>query len=166
MEEPQNIQEELTPVIQEEPPVIQEKILLEPMIIQNSDSLYKTNVKWIENIEYTPPNQFEIDMLKGTLTPEQLLEGEMTEEKQQLVKINDIKIKIKVVALNTMGESPIQNTSLFSSLKKKTLLDTMNTIYETVYMVDENKLTEMFNDVCRTKVFGDNHDYTSYPVYA
>ena len=142
-----------------------EEILIEPMIIQNSDHLYKTNTKWVENIEYTPPNQYEKDMLKGTLTPEQLLEGEMTEEKQQLIKINDIKIKIKVIALNIMGESPIQNTSLFSSLKKKTLLDTMNTVYETVYLVDEEKLTSMFNEICATKVFGENSDYTSYPVY-
>ena len=138
-----------------------EEILIEPMIIQNSDHLYATNTKWIENIEYTPPNQYEKDMLKGTLTPEQLLEGEMTEEKQQLVKINDIKIKIKVIALNIMGESPIQNTSLFSSLKKKTLLDTMNTVYETVYLVDEEKLTTMFNEICDTKVFGENSDNTS-----
>jgi hypothetical protein len=90
----------------------------------------------------------------------------MTEEKQQLIKINDIKVKIKVIALNIMGESPIQNTSLFSKLKKQTLLDTMNSVYETVYLVDEEKLNEMFNKVCQTKVFGDDCDYTSYPVYA
>jgi hypothetical protein len=141
-------------------------IMEEPQVIQNSDTLSKSDIKWIDNIEYQEPNQFEKDMLKGTLTPEQLLEGEMTEEKQQLIKINDIKVKIKVVALNIMGESPIQNTSLFSSLKKKTLLDTMNSVYETVYLIDENKLTEMFNEVCATKVFGENCDYTSYPIYA
>lgn len=138
----------------------------EPQVVQNSDYLTRTNTTWIEHIEYQEPNQFEKDMLKGTLTPEQLLEGEISEEKRQLIKLNDIKVKIKVVALNTMGESPIQNTSLFSSLKKKTLLDTMNSIYENVYLVDEDKLTEMFNEVCATKVFGDNADYTSYPIYA
>jgi len=141
-------------------------IMEEPQVIQNSDTLSKSDIKWIDNIEYQEPNQYEKDMLKGSLTPEQLLEGEMTEEKQQLIKINDIKVKIKVVALNIMGESPIQNTSLFSSLKKKTLLDTMNSVYETVYLIDENKLTEMFNEVCATKVFGENCDYTSYPIYA
>ena len=143
-----------------------EEITETPTLVQNSDYLSKSDVKWIENIEYQPPNQFEKDMLKNTLTPEELLANEMTEEKLQLLKINDIKVKIKVIALNTMGESPIQNTSLFSSLKKKTLLDTMNSIYENVYLVDEDKLTEMFNDVCATKVFGENNDYTSYPVYA
>jgi hypothetical protein len=137
----------------------------EPQIIQNSDTLYKSDIKWIDAIEYQEPNQFEKDMLKGTLTPDELLSNEITEEKQQQLKINDIKVKIKIVALNIMGESPIQNTSLFSNLKKKTLLDTMNTIYETVYLVDENKLTEMFNEVCATKVFGENCDYTTYPVY-
>jgi hypothetical protein len=150
----------------EETKIESEEILLEPMLIQNSDRLYATNTKWIENIEFQPPNQYEKDMLKGTLTPEQLIENEMTEEKQQLIKINDIKIKIKVIALNIMGESPIQNTSIFSSLKKKTLLDTMNSVYETVYLVDEEKLTTMFNEICATKVFGENLDYTSYPVYA
>lgn len=145
---------------------MEETLTTESQVVQNSDTLYKSDVKWIENIEYTEPNQYEKDMLKGTFTPEQLLEHEMTEEKQQLIKINDIKVKIKVVALNIMGESPIQNTSLFSSLKKKTLLDTMNSVYETVYLVDENKLTEMFNEVCSTKVFGENSDYTSYPIYA
>jgi len=137
----------------------------EPQVIQNSDTLYKSDIKWIDTIEYQEPNQFEKDMLKGTLSPEELLANEMTDEKQELIKINDIKVKIKVVALNIMGESPIQNTSLFSALKKKTLLDTMNSVYETVYLVDEDKLTEMFNDVCATKVFGENCDYTSYPVY-
>jgi len=149
----------------EETKIESEEILLEPMIIQNSDRLYATNTKWVENIEYTPPNQYEIDMLKGTLTPEQLIEYELTEEKQQLIKIKDIKIKIKVIALNIMGESPIQNTSLFSTLKKKTLLDTMNSVYETIYLVDEEKLTTMFNEICATKVFGENSDYTSYPIY-
>ena len=143
-----------------------EETQTDPQVIQNSDYLHKSDIKWIDNIEYKEPNQFEKDMLKGTFTPDQLLENEMTEEKQQLIKINDIKVKIKVVALNIMGESPIQNTSLFSSLKKKTLLDTMNSVYETVYLVDENKLTEMFNEVCATKVFGENFDYTSYPIYA
>ena len=138
----------------------------ETQVVQNSDYLAKSNVEWVKDIQYQEPNQYEKDMLKGTLTPEQLLEGEITEEKRQLIKLNDIKVKIKVVALNTMGESPLQNTSLFSSLKKKTLLDTMNSIYENVYLVDEDKLTEMFNVVCATKVFGDNADYTSYPIYA
>ena len=138
----------------------------EPQVIQNSDTLYKSDIKWIDTIEYKEPNQFEKDMLKGTLSPEELLANELTEEKQQLLKINDIKVKIKVVALNIMGESPIQNTSLFNKLKKQTLLDTMNSVYETVYLVDEDKLTQMFNEVCATKVFGENCDYTSYPVYA
>ena len=145
---------------------MEETLTTESQVVQNSDTLSKSDIKWIDNIEYKEPNQFEKDMLKGTFTPDQLLENEMTEEKQQLIKINDIKVKIKVVALNIMGESPIQNTSLFSSLKKKTLLDTMNSVYETVYLVDENKLTEMFNEVCATKVFGENFDYTSYPIYA
>jgi hypothetical protein len=143
-----------------------EEIQTEPQVIQNSDYLTKSDIKWIENIEYQEPNQFEKDMLKGTLSSEELLTNEMTEEKQQLIKINDIKVKIKVIALNVMGESPIQNTSLFNKIKKQTLLDTMNSIYQNVYLVDEGRLTEMFNDVCNTKVFGDNCDYTSYPVYA
>jgi hypothetical protein len=146
--------------------LMEETLTTESQVVQNSDTLYKSDIKWIDNIEYKEPNQFEKDMLKGTFTPEQLLENEMTEEKQQLIKINDIKVKIKVIALNIMGESPIQNTSLFSTLKKKTLLDTMNSVYETVYLVDENKLTEMFNEVCATKVFGESSDYTSYPIYA
>ena len=137
-----------------------------PSVVHNSDYLAKSNIEWVKEIKYQEPNQYEKDMLKGTLTPEQLLEKEMSEEEQQLVKINDIKVKIKVVSLNIMGESPIQNTSLFSNLKKKTLLDTMNSIYENVYLVDEQKLTDMFNKVCQTKVFGDNCDYTSYPIYA
>jgi hypothetical protein len=135
-------------------------------VIQNSDYLAKSNIEWVKDIEYSEPTQYEKDMLKGTLTPEQLLEQEMTEEKQQACKINDLKVKIKIIALNLMGESPIQNTSLFSNFKKKTLLDTMNSVYETVYLVDEQKLTDMFNEVCQTKVFGEQCDYTSYPVYA
>jgi len=145
---------------------MEETLTTESQVVQNSDTLYKSDITWIDNIEPQEPNQFEKDMLKGTYTPEQLLEHEMTEEKQQLIKINDIKVKIKVVALNIMGESPIQNTSLFSTFKKKTLLDIMNSVYETVYLVDENKLTEMFNEVCDTKVFGESADYTSYPIYA
>jgi hypothetical protein len=135
-------------------------------IIQNSDYLAKSDIEWVKDIEYSEPNQFEKDMLKNTLTPEQLIEGEMTEDKIQLLKINDLKVKIKIISLNIMGECPIQNTSLFSNLKKKTLLDTMNSIYQNVYLVDEQKLTDMFNEVCQTKVFGDKCDYTSYPVYS
>lgn len=161
--------EEITEQITEQL-VINEELLViqpeEPTVVQNSDYLAKTDVEWIKDIQYQEPNQFEKDMLKNTLTPDELIANEMTEEKRELIKMNDIKVKIKVVSLNVMGESPIQNTSLFSQLKKKTLLDTMNSIYQNVYMVDEDKLTEMFNDVCASKVFGDNCDYTSYPVYA
>ena len=146
--------------------IMEKPIVEEPKVIKNSDYLAKTDIEWVKDIEYSEPNQYEKDMLKGTCTPEQLIESEMTEEKQQLLKINDLKVKIKIVALNVMGESPIQNTSLFSKLKKQTLLDTMNSIYQNVYLVDEQKLTDMFNEVCQTKVFGDNCDYTSYPVYA
>lgn len=161
--------EEITEQITEQLVINEELVVIqpeEPTVIQNSDYLAKTDVEWIKDIQYQEPNQFEKDMLKNTLTPDELIANEMTEEKRELIKMNDIKVKIKVVSLNVMGESPIQNTSLFSQLKKKTLLDTMNSIYQNVYMVDEDKLTEMFNDVCASKVFGDNCDYTSYPVYA
>ena len=45
-------------------------------IIQNSDSLYKKDIKWIDTIPYEEPNQYEKDMIKDTLKPEALLEKE------------------------------------------------------------------------------------------
>lgn len=88
-------------------------------IIQNSDYLYKSDVKWRDDIKYEEINQFEKDMIKGTISPEILLEKEKTEE---AIKVDDRRAyitKIKIIAFGRLNIYPLSNGSFLSSKEKE-----------------------------------------------
>jgi hypothetical protein len=78
----------------------------ESKIIQNSDYLYKSDVKWRSDIVYEDPSPYELKMLEGTIKPDVLLKQEreegdikLTQEQQRRNAINIV----KVVSLHRIG---------------------------------------------------------------
>jgi len=138
-----------------------------PKVIQNSDYLHATPMKMIDDIEPTEINQFEKDLLKGTLTPSELIESEK-EEKKPLSK-DDIEYlsrreyitKIKVIGLHRMGKHPLYNGSLLKPREKEKLKESM----EKIMMLTDDQIQREFNDICIDNLFDTNTDYSTYPVY-
>jgi len=138
-----------------------------PKVIQNSDYLHATPMKMIDDIEPTEINQFEKDLLKGTITPSELIESEK-EEKKPLSK-DDIEYlsrreyitKIKVIGLHRMGKHPLYNGSLLKPREKEKLKESM----EKIMMLTDDQIQREFNDICIDNLFDTNTDYSTYPVY-
>jgi len=174
-----NIEPIVEPIVEHEPIVEQ---VLEPSIkvpesvpkvVQNSDFLYKSDIKWANNIEYIEPNSNEIEMLHGTKKPLELLEEEenkeeikKTEEEIKQQRTKDLLLIFKVVSLNRLGHHPIQNTSDFQPSKLKEFLTMMNSLIDDFNKGLEIDITDEFNKICTEKLFKNNSDISSYPVYA
>ena len=129
---------------------------------------YKANIEWVEPIEPKELNKFEIEMLKSSKNPKQLLEEESNEKPEELdeeQKLKRIKkeyiTKVKVIALDKMGKFPLTNPSYFSQKEKKQLISLM----EEVMKQSEEDITLIFNEVCNEKIFSPEADYSTFPVY-
>lgn len=131
-------------------------------VIQNSDTLYKSNVKWREDIEYEEPNEFEKDMLKGTINPNNLIEKEKTEEE---VKVDDRRAyitKVKIIAFGRLNIYPLTNGSFLSSKDKKKVISMM----EEVMKLSDEDINKEFGEVCNDEIFTPKSDYSQFPTYA
>lgn len=131
-----------------------------PQVIQNSDYLYKSDIKWKEDIPYEDPNQFEIDFNKDTKKPNELLEFEKVEEPIKSDKKRDLIDRIKVISLNRLGYYPLTNPSTFFQKDKDKLIEVMKECLE----LPEDILTQEFNEVCTTKIFLPNADYSLFTI--
>jgi hypothetical protein len=143
-----------------------------PNVIQNSDFLYKSDIKWEQNIEYIEPNMKEIEMLKGTKKPEDMIKEESleivvekTEEEIKKQKTKDLLLIFKVVSLDRMGKGPIQNTSHLSNMETQDFLKRMNLLIEDYNNGKEEEITNEFNKICLEKIFN-TLDVSNYPVYS
>jgi hypothetical protein len=151
--------------IEEIPKVINGLI---PKVIQNSDYLYKSDIKWRDDIEYMEPNEFEKNMLKDTKTPKELIESEAVEEPIVLTqeeKIKNVILMFQVIALNRMNLHPLHNVSTMNPSQKNELLGHMNCLkmdYDNDLIVD---ISNEFNRICNDKLFSSNTDVSTYPVY-
>lgn len=140
-----------------------------PKVIQNSDYLYKSDIKWIDpNIETPEPSEYEKITNKNSKTPSQLLEEEKnevkpeyTEEEQLKIKRREYITKVKVIALDLMSKHPLANPSNFSFREKDKLLKHM----ESLTLKSEDEITELFNVICVDKIFSPTADYSTYPIY-
>jgi hypothetical protein len=138
-----------------------------PKVIQNSDYLHVTPMQMIDPIEPTEINQFEKDLLKGTITPAELIESEK-EEKKPLSKADieylsrrEYITKVKVIGLHRMGKHPLYNGSLLKPREKEKLKVSM----EKIMMLTDDQIQREFNDICIDNLFDSNTDYSTYPVY-
>lgn len=147
---------------------IEEEPIREVKIVQNGDVLYKTDVKWVDPIEPTEINEYEKNLIKGTLKPDELIEKEKTEEpiiltqeQEEKLKRKEYITKVKVISLDKMGKHPLMNPSYFSLREKNQLIKIME---ETMKQSDE-AINILFNDVCSDRIFHPTADYSTYPVY-
>ena len=133
-------------------------------VIQNSDVLFKNEVEWTKDIEYREPNEYEKEMTKDTMTPEQLLQQEQeekenykepTEEEKEQQRRHDYITKVKVIAMDKMGKSIISNPSYWRHEQKNTLKNIMQNIIDTY---TEEELQKQFNEVVNEKLFDVNRN--------
>ena len=139
-----------------------------PKVIQNSDYLYKSNVEWCKDIEYIEPNEYEKDMLKNTKSAKELIEEELDEDALILTqeeKIKNVILMFQVIALNRMNLHPLYNVSTLNSSQKTELfghMDSLKMDYDNDLITD---ISNEFNKICNDKLFSNNTDVSTYPVY-
>jgi len=131
-------------------------------VIQNSDSEYIKENNWIKDIQYTSPSEEEKELLKGTKSPEELLEFEMKEIQLAVDKQREYITQVKVVALSRMDCYPLCNPSFFSRNDKEKLKKYMSEIID---KDSEEALKNEFNQVCIDKIFTIGSDYSQFPMY-
>lgn len=147
--------------------------ITEPMEGFNvAETLYSTECNWVQDIPYTPINDYEKDMLKGTKNVDELLNEEKedvtkeaTEEEALKQFKKDYINMIKVISLDKLSLYPLANPSAFPpTLKNKT----MEMMEENLnfYGEDYARLTADFNRVCMDRLFTPDADYTKYPIYS
>jgi UTP-glucose-1-phosphate uridylyltransferase len=141
-----------------------EEETVKPVVVQNADELYKSDIQWVEPREPEPINDYEINMLKNTKNPFQLLEDEIIETKPELTekqKRRQYITMIKVVALDSMGKNCMSNPSYFSKKEKDKLIKLMEEFMEK----PEEEIKPLFNEIVSEKLFHPSADYSNYPVY-
>ena len=135
-----------------------------PMLSINPD-----NLKPVE-VEYKEPNEYELNMLKGTKKPDQILEEEKAEKlKKQLEVITasevdkrrEIVTRLKVVALDRLGKHPLTNPSYLSQREKTKLIHLMTSLQDD----KEEDVIKEFNDICNDVLFSGKSDPSQFPVY-
>ena len=140
-------------------------------VVQNSDVLNRNAFPMVESVEYVEPNEYEKNMLKDTLTPEQLLQREeelknnpkeLTDEQKEKNRKRDYITKVKVVANNMLGKHPTANPSFYNKKDKAKMIEYMEYI---IGNYSDEDLNKEFNEVCNDKLFVDGFDYSCLPVY-
>ena len=140
----------------------------EPQVIFNDSSMYAADIKWRDDIEPQPINDYEKDMIKHTKDADQLLKEESEERPPELTddqklkqKSRDYITRVKVLALDSIGKHPLANTYYFSRKEKQTLISTM----EDIMKKSEDDIIYSFNTLCNDKLFTSDSDYSTFPVY-
>ena len=80
------------------------------------DSLFKSENTWIKDIPIQEINDYEKEMLKGTISPMELIEEEKTEKEIKRDKMKEVITMLKVISLNRMDIHPLFNTSKLSQI--------------------------------------------------
>jgi hypothetical protein len=144
-----------------------EQMNQEPRVIPNSDFLHAKKMVMVEDTPYIEPNEYEKSLLKGTMTPTELLEKEKEEikpvsdnDKVYLAR-RDYIAKVKVIGLHRIGKHPLYNGSLLKRSEKERLKLTM----EKIMMLTDDQIQREFNDICIDILFDENTDYSTFPVY-
>ena len=107
---------------------------------------------YVEVIQ-TEPTENEINMLKGTMNPSELIENEKTEE--ILMDKNKIYItKVKCIAMDMCGKSITSNPSYMSQGEKNKIMACMKMLLDS-----DDDIDKKFNDICIEKVFNNKADY-------
>jgi hypothetical protein len=137
-------------------------------VIKDSDILYKNEVEWVQDISYEEPNEYEKELIKESIKGSELIElekneiiPEKTPEEIEKEKKENYILKVKVIAMDLLGQSIISNPSYWRHEKKQQLISEMQ------YIIDnysEEKIQETFNKVVNEKLFEKNLNYDSFPL--
>ena len=143
--------------------IIETKIL-ENTVYPNSAS----DIKWIEDQPVQPINDFEKNLLKGTLSASELLEQEEKEKEESKIPLTQNEkdynakreyiTRVKCVALDLMGKHPLDNPTKFTTREKKRLMEQM----EMVMTKPDEEIINLFNSTCSEVIFAPEADYTRY----
>jgi hypothetical protein len=143
----------------------------ESKIIQNSDYLYKSDVKWRSDIVYEDPSPYELKMLEGTIKPDVLLKQEreegdikLTPEQQRRNAINIV----KVVSLYRIGlHHYIFKPYKLSSNQKKKYKNSMQIVLDEYNesSISRDKIIKEFNEIVCDEILDNVNDVSQYPVY-
>ena len=131
-------------------------------IIQNSDTLHKTDIKWRDDIVYEEINQYEKDMIKDTLKPEILLEKEKLEEEVKVDARRSYITKVKIIAFGRLNIYPLTNGSFLSSKDKRKVISMM----EEVMKLSDDEINKEFGEICNDEIFTPKSDYSKFPTYS
>jgi len=141
----------------------------ESTVIQNSDYLYAKPLPMVDHVDPQPINDVEKDLVKNSKTPEELLKLEQqpnkqlsTKEQQAYVKKRNYITKVKVIANNMLGKPPIANPSFYNKKDKAKMIEYMDYV---INNYNEDDLTKEFNEICSDKLFDEDTDYSTLPVY-
>jgi hypothetical protein len=143
----------------------------EPVVIQNSDFMYKTENNWVNDTTVREKTEFEINMLKDTKTPEELLEEERKEvevkyvEEDNKEKLKSLLTIFKVITANRLGYHPLINLSTLQPDQAVRFKNNIESLVEDYNNGMEKEITEEFNRICNEKLFHVGADVSSYAVY-
>ena len=147
-----------------------DEIIIET-VIQNSDVLHARPFPVVEKVDLQPINEFEKNMIKDTLTAEQLLQREqelknnpkqLNDDEQEYIRKRNYITKVKVIANNMLGKHPTANPTFYSKKDKTKMIEYMDYI---ISNYNEDDLTKEFNEICNDKLFIEGFDYSALPVY-
>ena len=142
-----------------------------PNVIQNSDTLYKSDIVWNNDTTVREKTEFEINMLKDTKTPEELLEEERKEvclkqvEEDQKEKLKSLLIMFKVITAHRLGYHPLINLSTLQPLQAERFKNNIESLVEDYNNNMGKEIADEFNRICNEKLFNSGADVSSYPVY-
>jgi len=142
-------------------------------VIQNSDTIYKTDIEWVKDIPYQEPTDYEKDMIKDTKTADQLLKEEQeevivlkTEEELKQEKIKNLILMFKVITCDRLNLHPLYNLSNLQPLQIEKFKNNMKSLKEDYDNDMIKEITDEFNRICNDKLFHCGSDVSSYPVYS
>jgi hypothetical protein len=81
---------------------------------------------------------------------------------EELNKMKERVMKIKLIILDKMGKHPLENPSYFKQTVKNKIL---KGIEEYLDAKTDEEITQEFNEVCLEKLFDGECDVSNYPVY-
>lgn len=142
----------------------------EQIVIQNSDTQFRQECEWIKDVPYTEPNEYEKNLIKDSLTPEQLLQQEKEEEEKKPIKTQEeldkeyrehYILRVKVIAMHKMDKSIISNPSYWKHEHKQQLIQEMQNILD---LCSEEEITNKFNYIVNEHLFDKKRDYENFPL--
>ena len=145
----------------------------EPVVIQNSDYMYRSDIKWDNDTSLREKTEYEINMLKNTKTAEELIEEEKkeeeivlkSEEERNKEKLKSLLTMFKVISANRLGYHPLINISTLQPETAKRFKNNMESLVEDYNNGMEKEITDEFNRICNEKLFHAGADVSSYAVY-